>query len=85
MKHNKTFFNGIWEEDHQNQRVATNSTVYTPTALQGLFRFFPGAQNENITGAAPTVTTGGTPLQPARQPGRSNRQRIRQGPESPRT
>jgi hypothetical protein len=65
VKHNKTFFNGIWEEDHQNQKVSTNSTVYTPTALAGTFRFFPGAQNENITGAAPTVSSSGVPIQPA--------------------
>lgn len=65
VKKNKTFFNGIWEEDHQNQRVATNPTVLTPTASQGMFRFFPGAQNQNATGAAPTVNTSGTPIQPA--------------------
>ena len=65
VKKNKTFFNGIWEEDHQNQRVATNSVVLTPTALQGNFRFFPGAQNQNATGVAPTVNTSGTPIQPA--------------------
>src|SRR5579863_2618244 len=65
VKKNKTFFNGIWEEDHQNQRVATNSTVFTPTALQGIFRYFPGASNANAAAAVPTVTTSGQPLQPA--------------------
>jgi len=65
VKHGKTFFNGIWEGDHQNQRVAVNQTVLTPAALQGQFRYFPGAQNENVTGLAPTVTTGGAPLAPA--------------------
>lgn len=65
VKKNRTFFNGIWEEDHQNQRVATNSVVFTPSALQGNFRFFPGAQNQNATGVAPTVNTSGVPVQPA--------------------
>ena len=35
------FFNGIWEEDHQNQRVAMNSLVFTPSALAGHFRYSP--------------------------------------------
>ncbi len=65
VKKNKMFFNGIWEEDHQNQRVSTNSVVYTPSALAGNFRFFPGAQNQNATGVAPTVSTSGVPIQPA--------------------
>ncbi len=65
VKKNKTFFNGIWEEDHQNQRVSTNSTVFTPTALQGIFRYFPGASNANAAAGVPTVTTSGQPLQPA--------------------
>ncbi len=65
VKHNKTFFNGIWEEDHQNQRLATNATVYTPSALAGNFRFFPGVQNQNANGSVPTVNTSGVPIQPA--------------------
>ena len=65
LKRNKTFFNGIWEGDHQNQRVAVNQTVYTPTALRGLFRFFPGVTNANATAIVPTVDTSGNPVQPA--------------------
>jgi hypothetical protein len=65
VKKGKTFFNGIWEEDHQNQRVATNSVVFTPSALAGNFRYFPGATNTNAAGITPTVTTSGQPLQPA--------------------
>jgi hypothetical protein len=65
VKKNKMFFNGIWEEDHQNQRVAANETVLTPSAIAGNFSFFPGAQNENITGVTPTVSSNGTPIQPA--------------------
>jgi hypothetical protein len=65
VKRNKTFFNGIWEGDHQNQRVAVNQTVYTPTARQGLFRFFPGATNANAAASVPTVDTSGNPVQPS--------------------
>jgi carboxypeptidase family protein/TonB-dependent receptor-like protein len=65
VRRNKTFFNGIWEGDHQNQRVAVNQTVYTPTARQGLFRFFPGATNANAAAIVPTVDTAGNPVQPA--------------------
>ncbi len=64
VKRNKTFFNGIWEGDHQNQRVAVNQTVYTPSARQGLFRFFPGATNANAAAIVPTVDTSGNPVQP---------------------
>jgi hypothetical protein len=65
VRKNRTFFNGIWEEDHQNQRVSQNSTVFTPTALAGIFRYFPGASNANAAAGIPTVTTGGQPLQPS--------------------
>jgi hypothetical protein len=65
VKKNKTFFNGIWEGDHQNQRVAVNQTVYTPSARQGLFRFFPGATNANAAAIVPVVDTTGNPVQPA--------------------
>jgi len=65
VKKNKMFFNGICEEDHQNQKVSTNPIVYTPTALQGIFRYFPGAQSENATGVTPTVSTSGVPIEPA--------------------
>jgi Carboxypeptidase regulatory-like domain/TonB dependent receptor-like, beta-barrel len=69
VKKNKTFFNGIWEGDHQNQRVAVNQTVYTPTARQGLFRFFPGVTNANAAAITPTVDTSGNPVQPANATG----------------
>jgi len=65
VKRNKTFFNGIWEGDHQNQRVAVNQTVYTASARQGLFRFFPGAVNANAAAIVPVVDASGNPVQPA--------------------
>jgi hypothetical protein len=65
VKKNKTFFHGIWEEDHQNQRNSTNPTVLTPSALAGNYRFFPGVQNGNAASLNPTVNTSGVPIQPA--------------------
>ena len=62
---NRTFFNGLWEEDHQNQRTAVNRLVYTPSALAGNFRFFPGAVNANATAIVPVVNTSGQPIAPA--------------------
>lgn len=65
VKRNKTFFNGIWEPYKQRNNAAFTATVYTPTARQGIFRFFPGAQNTNAAGAVPTVDASGNPVQPA--------------------
>ncbi len=69
LKKSKTFFNGLWDNDHQNQRVAQNSVVYTPTALQGEFRFFPGVLNANAAAPTPVVSTSGVPVQPANATG----------------
>jgi len=64
VKRNKTFFNGIYEGQRRIQINSTTPTVYTATARQGIFRFFPGAQNANLTGAAPTVDAAGNPVKP---------------------
>ena len=40
-------------------------TVFTATARQGIFRFFPGVRNGNATAAVPTVDLNGNPVQPA--------------------
>jgi hypothetical protein len=64
VRKNKTFFHGIWEEDLKNQKNSVNRLVYTPTALQGIFRYFPGSLNGNAAAIVPTVNTSGTPVQP---------------------
>jgi hypothetical protein len=64
IKKNKAFFNGIWEPYKQRNNVAVTSTVFTPTAKAGIFRFFPGVQNGNSAAAVPTVDTSGNPVQP---------------------
>ncbi len=65
VKRNKTFFNGIWEPYKQRNNQAFTATVLTPTAKQGIFRFFPGVQNGNTAAAVPTVDVSGNPVQPA--------------------
>jgi hypothetical protein len=65
VKRNKMFFNGIYEPYKQRNFTTVNPIVYTPTALQGIFRFYPGATNGNAQAAVPTVTLGGQPIQPS--------------------
>ncbi len=65
LKKNRTFFNGIYEPFKERNQNTANLLVYTPTARQGIFRFFPGVVNGNVTTAVPTVDTSGNPLQPA--------------------
>lgn len=69
VKHNKTFFNGIYEGQRQRQVIATTQTVYTQSARDGVFRFFPGVQNGNAISANPTVDLNGNPIQPANATG----------------
>jgi len=65
VKRNKMFFNGIYEPYKQRNFNTINQTVYTPTALQGIFRFYPGVPNGNAQAAIPTVNVSGAPVQPA--------------------
>lgn len=62
---NKTFFFVMYEgvRDHTVSNIT--STVYTATARQGLFRFFPGAQNQSLNGNTPVIDTAGNPLKPS--------------------
>jgi hypothetical protein len=65
LKKNRTFFNGIYEPFKVRNKIPANVLVYTPDALAGNVRFFPGVVNGNVTTAVPTVDTAGNPLQPA--------------------
>jgi len=65
VKRNKTFFNGIWEPYKQRNNAITTATVYTTSARQGIFRFYPGVQNANAGATVPTVDVNGNPIQPA--------------------
>src|SRR5258706_9356497 len=65
VKRNKTFFNGIYEGQRRIQINSTTPTVYTATARQGIFPFYPGVQNANAAAVVPTVDPSGNPVQPA--------------------
>jgi Carboxypeptidase regulatory-like domain/TonB-dependent Receptor Plug Domain len=65
LKKNKTFFNGIYEPYKSRNQFVANETVYTASALEGNFRFYPGVVNGNVTTAAPTVDSAGNPVQPS--------------------
>jgi hypothetical protein len=69
VRRNKTFFNGIYEAQKQRQVIATTQTVYTQTARDGIFRFFPGVLNGNANAGVPTVDLQGNPVQPANAQG----------------
>ena len=75
---NKTFFFVVYDRNDQRQKAQVDAAVLTPTARQGLFRFFPGVNNGNAdaqpsgTGAtrvAAVVDKFGTPLSPSQIPG----------------
>jgi Carboxypeptidase regulatory-like domain len=65
VKRNKMFFNGIYEPYKQRNFTTVNETVYTPSALAGNFRFYPGVIDGNSQAATPTVNAQGQPVQPS--------------------
>ena len=62
---NRTFFFFLYEGQRQKTQTAQNVTVLTATGRQGVFRYFPGVQNGNLTSAVPTVNVSGAPVTPA--------------------
>ncbi len=62
---NRTFFHFHYEGSRQVSRNSVNSVVYTPTAREGIYRFFPGVRNGNALATTPTVNLQGAPIQPA--------------------
>ncbi len=59
---NRTFFHFLWEAERIAQRNRVTRTVYTDSARQGIYRFFPNRLNANATAAAPAVDFQGNPL-----------------------
>ena len=76
---NKTFFFALWDQQKNFQRTLTTATVLTPTARNGVFRYFDNWNNSNavanisgntagsITGVYPVVDLQGNPVTPAFQ------------------
>jgi len=59
---NKTFFFFLFDGQRYVLKQNTTGTVLTGPARQGIFRFFPGVQNQNASALAPTVDTLGNPI-----------------------
>jgi len=78
---NKTFFFALWDQQKNFQRTLTTATVLTPTARNGIFRYFDNWNNGNavanitnntagsVTGVYPVVDLSGNPVTPAFNPG----------------
>ncbi len=62
---NKTFFNGIYDPYKQAQSATYTADVYTQSARNGIFRYFPGVLNGNAQAANPSVDLSGNPVTPA--------------------
>ena len=61
---NKTFFFFLFEGQRYVTKQQFTGAVLTSEARQGIFRFFPGAQNGNLLSNNPTVDRFGNPVSP---------------------
>src|SRR5204863_4003234 len=66
---NKTFFFVLVDEHRYIIRQTFVGNVLTPLARQGIFRFFPGVDNQNVTQLNPTVDRNGNPVRPTNATG----------------
>ena len=62
---NKTFFFALFEGQRDLKRNQVNSLTWTDMAKAGIFRYFPGVNNQNANQAVPTVDVNGNPVAPA--------------------
>ncbi len=62
---NKTFFFFLIDEQRFVAKESFVGTVLSNEARQGIYRFFPGADNNNVLQSAPTVDRLGNPVRPA--------------------
>ena len=66
---NKTFFFFLFEGQRDLKRQNATGNTLTAMARQGIFRYFPGADNANANNANPTVDRNGDPVKPANATG----------------
>ena len=66
---NKTFFFFLFEGQRDLKRENATGNTLTDMARQGIFRYFPGADNGNANSAIPTVDRSGNPVKPANATG----------------
>jgi hypothetical protein len=62
---NKTFFFFLTDNQRTAMREDFVGTVLTQEARQGIFRYFPGADNRNAIQTNPTVDRNGNPMRPS--------------------
>src|SRR5688572_18076392 len=62
---NRTFFFVLVDEQRWVAKQNFVGTVLTNEARQGIFRFFPGVDNQNVLQNVPTVDRSGNPVRPA--------------------
>ena len=82
---NKTFFFVLVDEQRDIIKQTFVGTVLTPLARQGIFRFFPGADNQNTTQNNPTVDRNGNPVKPANATGDLQQFSVFTRPMAPRS
>lgn len=61
---NRSFFFIAFEGTRERTKSPTTATVFTPTAKQGIYRFYPGVRNGNANAVVPTVDLNGNPVKP---------------------
>jgi len=66
---NKTFFFALLDEQRDVIRQTFVGTVLSPLARQGIYRYFPGVENQNATQNNPTVDRNGNPVKPSNATG----------------
>jgi hypothetical protein len=62
---NKTFFFALFEGQRDMKRNQVTSLTWTDMAKAGIFRYFPGVDNQNFNNANSVVDAFGNPVQPA--------------------
>jgi hypothetical protein len=62
---NKTFFFALFEGQRDMKRNQVTSLTWTDMAKAGIFRYYPGVDNQNFNNANTVVDAFGNPVQPA--------------------
>jgi hypothetical protein len=62
---NKTFFFALYEGQRDLKREQATGATLTPMAKAGIFRYFPGVDNNNASNANAVVDRSGNPVKPA--------------------
>jgi hypothetical protein len=61
---NKTFFFALFSGQRDLKRTQATGTTWTDMAKAGIFRYWPGVDNQNAAGTNPGVDVNGNPIKP---------------------